>query len=114
MGERMEQLFTVTAWNNGKHHDSGAGYGLRVSAADRDRYFKREWGTVTLQLPGVDHSVGVNIDKDSFWRAMCRELISKEIGVWLLKTGAAPWPSGAPPKVLLRPQGAGVFEVSRA
>jgi hypothetical protein len=32
----------VTAYNNGQHHPSGAGYGLRLSVKDRDKYFKRD------------------------------------------------------------------------
>ena len=39
-------------WNNGKHHLTGAGYGLKVNAADRDQYFSRVWQTVLIELPG--------------------------------------------------------------
>ena len=38
--------FLATAWNNGKWHASSAGYGLKVSVADRDRFFRRDWRTV--------------------------------------------------------------------
>jgi hypothetical protein len=43
-------MISATAWNSGKHHASGAGYGLKISVADRDRYFRREWGTVQLHI----------------------------------------------------------------
>ena len=57
----------ATAWNNGKHHPSGAGYGLKISAADRDSYLRRAWGTVDLYLAGNLAAVTVNLDKNSFW-----------------------------------------------
>ena len=42
------------AWNNGEHHPSGAGYGIRLTAEDRDQYFKKEWKSVTLILDGEE------------------------------------------------------------
>ena len=42
----------ATAWNNGSHHASGAGYGLRVSGEDRDRYSDRDWSEVVFDLDG--------------------------------------------------------------
>jgi hypothetical protein len=90
----------VTAWNNGKHHRSGAGYGIKISATDRDRHFKKSWKSVFVLLPSGDE-VEVNTDKVSFWNDSCRELISKGIGEWLIETNLAPWPSGSPPSLEL-------------
>lgn len=101
----------VTAWNNGAHHATGAGYGLKISIKDRDRCFRREWGTVLLELPGRDDPVEINIDKDSFWAPTCPELISKEIGLWLRANGYAPWPTGRPPRFPLDSLGGGRFEL---
>jgi hypothetical protein len=106
-----DREIVATAWNNGKHHRTGAGYGLKVSVADRDTSFERRWGTVALWLPDLDHSIHVSIGKDSFWNSTCRELISKDIGRWLLKSRLAPWPPGDPPRLMLRPVGDGAFEV---
>ncbi len=106
--------FTATAWNNGSHRPSGAGYGVKVSVADRDAHFKRQWRTVELHVPDADRPFRVNIDKGSFWNDTCRELISKEIGIWLRNSRLAPWPKGAPPKLRLCPRGVGVFEVRPA
>ena len=47
------ESFLATAWNNGQWSTTGAGYGLKVSIEDRDRFFDREWESVTLRL-GVD------------------------------------------------------------
>jgi hypothetical protein len=39
----------VTAWNNGKYHKTGAGYGFKVSIEDRDKYFKKDWKNSMMQ-----------------------------------------------------------------
>ena len=54
-------MISATAWNNGAHHRSGAGYGLSVSAADRDRFFRRIWRTVRLRIDNGE-PFAVNID----------------------------------------------------
>ncbi len=89
----------VTAWNNSEHHSTGAGYGFKLNSKDRDRYFRKDWKNVFLELEGEEEGVVVNVDKPSFWSTTCRELISKEIGIWLIKNGKAPWPKDHPPKM---------------
>lgn len=86
----------ITAWNNGKHHESGAGYGFKITASDRDRYFQKSWKSVIVVLPG-DEEVEVNVAKASFWTGTCRELINQRLGNWLIENGHAPWPKGQPP-----------------
>ena len=103
----------VTAWNNGSHQHSGAGYGIKVTAEDRNEFFKREPQTVNLKLEGVDAPVSVNTHKVSFWDETCGELISKEIGKWLRENGLAPWPKGVPPKLRMEPLSEGVFFLRR-
>jgi hypothetical protein len=93
----------VTGWNNGSHHVTGAGYGLKVSIRDRNKHFVDSWHTVFVLLPGTKHEIEINIAKDSFWNGTCRELIHKEIGRWLIKHGFAPWPPYKPPKFDLIP-----------
>ena len=73
-----------------------AGYGVKLSTKDRDAYLRREWGGVEIYLPGRANPTKVNVEKDSLWGRQCRELISHEIGKWLLATGMAPWPRGLP------------------
>jgi hypothetical protein len=102
-------MILATAWNNGKYHPSGSGYGLRVSAADRDRYFERAWRSVELRIDAA-RPIIVNIDKPSFWHGY-RELISVELGRWMLANQFAPWPKGQPPRFSLIPQGPGAFEI---
>lgn len=97
----------VTAWNNGSHQRSGTGYGLKIGLIDRDENFDRNWKSVFLLLPDSNQPLELNIDKKSFWSSSCRELIHKEIGLWLINSGLAPWPKGHPPKfTLINLQGA--------
>ncbi len=62
----------VTAWNNGKHRPTGAGYGFKLALADRDSQFERGWESVFVTLPNGT-VVQVNVNKPSFWSATCRE-----------------------------------------
>ena len=95
----------VIAWNNGSSAPSGAGYGLKISLTDRDRYFRREWKTVILVLEDWSIPVEINVAKPSFWGETCHELISAQVGRWLLKNRLAPWPENRPPKLILEPLG---------
>ena len=92
----------VTAWNNGAHYSTGAGYGFKVNAKDRDTHFDKLWKSVFVSLSSKEIEVEVNIAKSSFWNDTCRELINQEFGRWLIEKGYAPWPAGAPPKFHLR------------
>jgi len=91
----------ITAWNNGLKSKTGSGYGFRISAKDRDKYFKKEWSFVIVNLPGINKQIEINIKKNSFWNDTCVELISKEIGKWLQSNKFAPWQKGKPPKFKL-------------
>ena len=92
--------FNAIAWNNGDWRDTGAGYGLKISAEDRDKYFDRSWGTVTLRLVGERTSriAEANVAKNSFWGPKCRELIKLEIGQWFVENGFRRWAFNAPPR----------------
>lgn len=102
-----------TAWNNGAHKPSGAGYGFKIAKRDLDQHFRRSMQSVKLQLPTETGfcTAEPNIDKDSFWSGTCRELISKDIGKWLLENGYAPWPKGKPPKFIVRNIAEGIFRL---
>jgi hypothetical protein len=104
-----------TGWNNGKNHRTGAGYGLVVSADDRNRYFQRTWRTVLIELPGRKNEIvaEANVNKESFWGPQCRELITKDIGQWMLSEGHAPWPSSDPPKFEVEAIGERRFRVMK-
>ncbi len=103
----------ATAWNNGKHNPTGAGYGLKLAPADRDEHFDKRWKSIILELPYRGHwaEVKINVAKKSFWDNRCRELIHKDIGRWLISNQLAPWPKRRPPKIEIEPVGKKRFAV---
>ncbi len=86
---------TFTAWNNGDK-----GFGFKISAEERDKYFSKDIHTVIIQLPqkGSLLNVECNTNKASFWNETCKELISSKIGNWLKENKFYPWTDGIPPK----------------
>ncbi|RLI81964.1 hypothetical protein DRP04_05000 [Archaeoglobales archaeon] len=91
----------VSGWNNGSpNNETGAGYGIRISKKDRDKYFRREWEFVEIELED-DEVITVRLSS-SFWKD-CSELRSSKIGMWMLQKGYAPWPKNNPPKFELIP-----------
>jgi hypothetical protein len=100
----------VTAWSNGSPLPTGAGYGVKLSHRDRDKYFDPGWDEVIIDLDQGE-KVPVSLS-DSFWRS-CSELRSAAIGRWLLRNSLAPWSRGAPPTVLLSRVGGNWFSLSR-
>lgn len=41
----------ATGWTKGQTHEPG-GYGLKITAEDRDRHFDRAWGDIDVDLEG--------------------------------------------------------------
>ena len=103
----------VTAWKNGTPSPSGAGYGVKLAANDRDQYFRRDWDTIELELEGYAHVVKVNVAKPSFWNSTCRELIHSEIGRWLMENGLDSWNLWKLPKLSLKFNGGNRFRLMR-
>jgi hypothetical protein len=96
----IQKMMIVTAWNNGKNLNSGAGYGVKINARDRDTFFEG-LDQIELEIPGEPVPVLINNKKKSFWGSTCRELIHKKIGICLINNKLAPWPNGKPPKLSL-------------
>ena len=113
MRQQKGNYLIVSAWNNGEHHESGAGYGLEISAADRDAYFNPNWQSVILEIQLDDRVIDaeVNVMKKFFWDPNCGELIKKEIGRWIIGQGYARWPRGHPPRIELIPVGGRRFSI---
>ena len=84
-------MFIAKTWNNGSHHPSGAGYGLKIRLEDRERFFNRNWQTVVLNLSGYERPIEVNVAKASYWNRTCGELISRDIGIWLQRNNRDRW-----------------------
>lgn len=90
----------ATAWHNGGSPLDPAGYGIKFTEQTRDKHFDPAWETVILELHG-DESTAIALSP-SFWRS-CSELRSADVGRWLLKAEAAPWPKGSPPGIAVDP-----------
>jgi hypothetical protein len=93
---------TVSAWNNGDHNPTGAGYVLRISQADRDAVFFQSWDHVLLELQTNRGPQCVAIPLSQSFCRKCSELRSVDVGRWLIAHGHATWPKGAPPTFRLR------------
>jgi len=104
-------MFIAKTWNNGHHHLSGAGYGIKISLEDREQFFKSSWQSVVLHLSGYDRSVEVNVAKASFWNRACGELIKKDIGIWLQQNHRDCWPYRQPHEVRLIVVGEREFKI---
>ncbi len=104
----------VTAWNNGAHSRNGSGYGFKVSPADRDEFFKKEWQSIILEIPGEPAVEEINIDPALFWGETPRELHSTAVGRWLRHNGLAPWAMGNPPRFILEPVEGNRFKVMKS
>jgi hypothetical protein len=101
----------ATAWTNGTKSTTGAGYGVTISAADRDRYFDRRWSKVKIYLGDTGQVSYPNVDKDSLWTGDCLHLIQAEIGKWMIAGNFVPWPRGRPPRFKLTPREPGAFRI---
>ena len=103
----------VTAWNNGQHHATGAGYGVKInavtaigiSATSGDRSYLNWKARISL-LRSI-------LISRPFGMKYASELIKKEVGLWLLLNGLAPWPKYHPPKLCLEPIGERRFRLYR-
>ena len=101
----------VTAWNNGWFHRNGAGYGLRIEAADRERYFSVRWNAIRLSLPGDPLEVEINTDNSLFRLSDYGVLVSKAFGQWMIAQGSAPWLAHETPRFVLEPGEANRFSL---
>ena len=101
---------TFTAWTNGDK-----GFGFKISAEERDRYFSKDIPSVDIQLPqnGSFINVTCNTDKPSFWNKTCKELINSTIGTWLKENNYHPWPDGNPPKFEAEKVNPNTFKILR-
>ena len=84
-------------------------YGLRVGCENRDRYFKKSWTMVTIELAS-----GSVLDLPlhfGFWRA-CPEVKGPGFREWFAAQGLLTWPNGQPPTYDLTPTGPARFKVS--
>ncbi|MFD3157091.1 hypothetical protein ACFIJ5_09555 [Haloimpatiens sp. FM7330] len=92
----------VTTWNNGNYNTSGAGYGVKISKKDRQKFFDKAWDSVVIGISDFKNSKEIHLH-DTFWTT-CSELRSAKIGKYLIDNGLGKWEKRKPYKLLLFPQ----------
>jgi len=60
----------ASGWHDGRPRNSGAGYGIKISKADRDRNFVPGWDNVQLELSDGQRTT-VDLTR-SFWKPETR------------------------------------------
>lgn len=115
MVKRIEEVISmiVKGWNNGSPDNrSGAGYGIRITKRDRDRYFEKTWTFVIINLGNGD-SLKAKLS-NSFWKDSkpCVELRSAKIGKWMIDHNLAPWSRNSPPNLELEHIEKRIFRLS--
>ncbi len=84
----------ATTWH------SGAQYGIRVGAANRDRFFDIGWSHIYVEMDGQVQRFELT---PGFWRNCpeFRESGNSAIGDWLKKFKSLKWPYRKPPVMSL-------------
>lgn len=104
-------MVAASAWHNGSPNvATGAGYGLRLLGPFKIGDFI-SLTTLQLFLAGQPMPVTVNFS-NSFVSGRCKEIRSKEIGLWLIASGNHAWAPGCPPRFTIRQRGnSNIFDV---
>lgn len=92
----------VRAWK-------GATYGIRVGKLNAERYFKRNWTNIEVEINGRFYLFNLS---STFWTT-CPEFRGGPIPNWLRSQGLIPWPKGNPPKFELIPLKDNKFRLSK-
>jgi len=108
----QRKIMKVSGWSNSTPNNrTGAGHGVRIHYDDRDRYFRRNRGSVEIEFDDGE-VIDVSLP-ETFWTT-CPELKSSVIGRWMLKQGVIPWAKGKPPEFDLEPVGDRRFRLARS
>ncbi len=94
----------VSAW-----HDGHSTYGVRILDREVSLWFRPEWETVRVRLPGRDEAVEVPLT-ESFWHGS-PELRSPFLKDFFLRHELIGWPKKQPPRFELEPIGGGEFQL---
>jgi hypothetical protein len=82
----------ASSWDNGSpDYGTGTGLGLRIDQSYQAVIFNSNFNNINLYHNGELIAKNVNVSNKN-----CRELISKEIGLWLIKNKWHKWPTGQP------------------
>jgi hypothetical protein len=85
-------------------------YGVRIGAANRDRYFVRTWSEIEVELDGQIHTFLLT---EGFWNKCpeFRDPGKSAIKDWLQRHKTIERPRGHPPRMSLIPLGGNKFRL---
>lgn len=86
----------------------GGTCGIRVGRQNAEKYFRRTWRNIEVDINGRFHSFKLS---GTFWTT-CPEVRGTVIEDWFKEQGLSPWPKGQPPNVELTPLGGNRFRLS--
>lgn len=98
----------ASSWNNGSpNHITGTGLGLRIDAHYQPSIFNQGFTTIDLYHKGNLIAKSVNVANKS-----CRELIHKDIGLWLIQNRWDTWPANQPHRfTIIQKRNTNSFEI---
>ncbi len=102
MSTAKHPVMITTTWNNGAHHQTGAGYGLRFQKADVRAHFQPHWVKVKFEATYGQHNQVFDLPLAATFYPKCHEIRSKQIGQWFQKIGINHWSKGKPHLVTVR------------
>ncbi|MBI5538526.1 MAG: hypothetical protein HY951_00570 [Bacteroidia bacterium] len=92
----------VSAWNNGQHHESGAGYGIYVLKKDRKFILDKNINFISIKIDGKEEfkaSISNSFKRiGKIRKIMCGEIRKIEIGIWFKELNLLHWEKNNPPK----------------
>ena len=91
----------VSCWKGGT-------YGIRITKDDRNRFFQRQWTTVTVT---AGSNTSTHKIEGTFWTT-CPELRGGAIKDYVLAQGHSSWKTGNPPKLTLTPNHGNSFTLT--
>jgi hypothetical protein len=82
----------ASSWNNGKpNYQRGTGLGLRIDTAYQPTIFSGQFTTIDIYHNNSLIAGNVNVSNKA-----CHELISVDIGLWLINNNLHQWPVNKP------------------
>lgn len=94
-------VMQASAYKKCKSHEIGDSYGIRIHLKDRDKYFKKEWKQIEVEIDGITYIFSLTV---GFWNK-CPEFREHTnlpvIRQWLQKYKTLQWERNKPPQVKL-------------
>jgi len=105
--ENNIKKYNGSSWNNGSpNYITGSGLGIKIIPEFTNTIFNNNLTTLELYNNEILISDNINVDCKA-----CKELINKEIGLWMINNNFHQWNSGVPHRFMLTHQKNNVFNI---